>query len=114
MALGKVQVMAKTRQKDLLTKLADVGEEAFTRVAGSQTTARVVESVTGLRERMDELQKRVRGLDELEKRVAKLEKTVAGLEKPKTTRSSSAVSAARKSGSRSSASGTTARKKPSS
>ncbi len=105
--------MVKTRQKDLLTKLADVGEEAFTRVAGSQTTARVVESVAGLRERMDEVQKRVRGLDELEKRVAKLEKTVAGLEKPKTTRSS-AVSPTRKSASKSSASGTTARKKPSS
>jgi hypothetical protein len=103
--------MVKTRQKDLLTKLADAGEEAFTRVAGSQTTARVVESVAGLRERMDELQKRVRGLDELEKRVAKLESVVAGLDKPKTTRSSSP---ARKSPAKGSASGTTARKKTSS
>ena len=97
----------------LRKQLADVGEEAFTRVAGSQKTARVLESVTGLRERMDELQRRVRGLDELEKRVAKLEKTVATLKKPKTTpRSSSAP--VRKSPSKGSASGTTARKKSSS
>lgn len=105
--------MAKTRQNDFLTKLADVGEEAFTRVAGSQTTSRVIESVAGLRVRMDEVQKRVRGLDELEKRVAKLEKTVAGLDKPKTARSSSS-SPVRKSASKSTASGTTARKKSSS
>lgn len=75
--------MAKTRQRDILNRLADVGEEAFTRVAGSQTTARVVETVAGMKERMDEMQKRVRGLDELERRVAKLEQTVEGLSKPK-------------------------------
>jgi uncharacterized membrane protein len=87
-------------KQDILSKLADKGEEAFSRVAGSQTTARVVESVTGLRERMDDVQKKVRGLDELEKRVAKLEKQLADLQKPKAkpkaTRSSSAASAARK------------------
>ena len=80
------------RQKDLLNRLADVGEEAITRVTGSQTTARVMESVTGLRERIDDLQRKVRGLDELEKRVAKLEKQVAELQKPKTTRSRSRTS----------------------
>ena len=91
-----------TKQKDILNRLADAGEEAFSRMAGSQTTARVVETVGGLRERMDELQRKVRGLDELAKRVAKLEEQVADLQKPKTTRS------------RSSASKTTARKTPSS
>jgi len=103
--------MAKTRQKDILNKLADVGEEAISRVAGSQKAARVLESVTGLRERTDELQKRLRGLDELEKRIAKLEKTVARLSKPKATRSSSGA-AERKSPSKSVTSGTTVRKKP--
>ena len=68
-------------QKDLLTRLSDVGEEALSRVAGSPTTARVLESV---RDRMDDVQKKVRGLDALEKRVAKLEKQVADLSKPKT------------------------------
>ena len=74
--------MANEKQ-DILSRLADKGEGALTRVAGSQTTARVVESVTGLRERMDDVQKKVRGLDELEKRVAKLEKQLAELKKPK-------------------------------
>ena len=54
------------QKQDILSRLADKGEGALTRVAGSQTTARVVESVTGLRERMDDVQKKVRGLDELE------------------------------------------------
>lgn len=89
------------RQKDLMSRLADAGEEAFARMAGSQTTTRVVESIGSMRERMDDLQRKVRGIDELEKRVAKLEKEVAALSKPKTTRAKST-------------SGTTARKTPSS
>lgn len=108
--------MVKTRQKDILNRLADAGEEAFSRVAGSQTTSRVFESVAGLRERMDEVQRKVRGLDELERRVVKLEKQVAELQKPKTTtrsRSASRGTAARKTSSGSSSRSAT-RKKPSS
>jgi len=99
--------MAKEKQ-DILSKLADKGEGALSRVASSQTTALVVGSVTGLRERIDDVQKKMRGLDELEKRVAKLEKQLAELQKPKaklkTTRTRSASSPARK---------TTAKKTPS-
>jgi hypothetical protein len=84
------------QKQDILSRLADKGEGALTRVAGSQTTARVVESVTGLRERMDDVQKKVRGLDELEKRVAKLEKQLAELQKPK-AKPKTASSSARKS-----------------
>jgi phage shock protein A len=73
------------KQKDLLTRLSDVGEEALSRVAGSPTTARVIETVGGMRERLDDVQKKVRGLDALEKRVAKLEKKVDELSKPKRT-----------------------------
>ena len=36
-----------------------------------------------MRERMDDVQKKVRGIDELEQRVAKLEKQLADLQKPK-------------------------------
>ncbi|HZB36104.1 MAG TPA: hypothetical protein VE440_08540 [Gaiellaceae bacterium] len=78
-------------QKDLLSRLSDVGEEALSRVAGSPTTSRVLDTVGGMRERLDDVQKKVRGLDALEKRVAKLEKQVEELSKPKrstpTTRS---------------------------
>jgi hypothetical protein len=87
--------MADKSQKDLLTRLSDVGEEALSRVANSQTTARLLDSVGGMRERLDDVQKKVRGLDALEQRVAKLEKQVADLSKPK-TRARSTTSAARK------------------
>lgn len=102
-----VRAMAKTKQ-DILNRLADAGEEAFSRVAGSQTTTRLVEGMTGLRERMDEVQRKVRGLDALEGRVTELEKQVAELQKPKPTR---ARSTARKTTSAPSRS--TTRKKPS-
>jgi uncharacterized protein YoxC len=72
-------------QKDLLTRLSDAGEEALSRVAGSPTTARLLDSMGGMRERLDDVQKKVRGLDALEKRVAKLEKRVEELSKPKRT-----------------------------
>jgi outer membrane murein-binding lipoprotein Lpp len=78
-----VRAMAQRKQKDLLTRLSDVGEEALSRVAGSPTTSRVLDPVGGMRERVDEIQKKVRGLDALEKRVAKLEKRVEELSKPK-------------------------------
>jgi uncharacterized protein (DUF342 family) len=107
--------MARTRQNDILGKLADAGEEALSRVAGSQATARVLETVNGMRERVDELQKRIMGLDRLEKRVAKLEKTVAELQKPKTTRSrSSSGTTARKRTTSGTSSRSTPRKKSSS
>jgi phage shock protein A len=73
------------KQKDLLTRLSDAGEEALSRVAGSPATARVIETVGGMRERLDDVQKKLRGLDALEKRVAKLEKRVEELSKPKRT-----------------------------
>jgi hypothetical protein len=84
--------MAKGRkEKDLLTRLSDAGEDAISRVTGSQATTRVMETVGGMRDRLDDLQKRVRGLDDLEKRVTKLEKRLDDLSKPKrtTTRSRS-------------------------
>jgi uncharacterized small protein (DUF1192 family) len=94
--------MAETnKQKDLLGRLGDAGEEAISRVAGSQTASRLLESVGGARERLDEMQKKLRGLDELEQRVAKLEKQIAEMAKPK-----------RSSSSRSRASSTTRRATP--
>jgi uncharacterized protein YoxC len=79
-----VRAMAQRKQqKDLLTRLSDVGEEALSRVAGSPTTTRLLDTVGGMRDRLDDVQKKVRGLDALEKRVTKLEKRVDELSKPK-------------------------------
>jgi uncharacterized protein YoxC len=104
--------MAQKDQKDLLTRLSDVGEEALSRVAGSQATSRVLESVGGMRERLDDVQKKVRGLDALEKRVAKLEKRVDELSKAKPTTTPRARASTTKRTTTSSRS--TPRKKPSS
>jgi hypothetical protein len=79
-----VRAMAQSpKQKDLLTRLSDAGEEALSRVASSPATTKLFDSVGGMRERVDELQRKVRGLDSLEKRVAKLEKRVDELTKAK-------------------------------
>jgi uncharacterized protein YoxC len=72
-------------QKDLLTRLSDAGEEALSRVAGSSATTRLLETVGGMRERLDDVQRKVRGIDALERRVAELERKVEELSKPKRT-----------------------------
>jgi chromosome segregation ATPase len=69
--------------KDLLTKLADAGEEAITRLAKAPGGEQLTHFAHTMRERMDELQRKVRGLEELERRVEGLEKRVDALSKPK-------------------------------
>ena len=73
--------MARAPQKDLLSRLADAGEEAIQKLADMPGAQRAVEAAGGLRDRLDELQKRVRGIEELERRVAKLEKELAALKR---------------------------------
>ena len=73
--------MAGARRQDLLGRLADLSEEAIQRLAEAPGADRVFHALNGLRERVDELQKRVRGLEELEKRLAALEKKVDRLAK---------------------------------
>jgi uncharacterized caspase-like protein len=72
--------------KDLLTRLADAGEEAIQRLGDVPGGKKVMDAVTGTRDRVDELQKRVRTLGRLETRVRELEKKVQALEKPKPAR----------------------------
>ena len=90
--------MARTAAPDLLSKLVDKGEEALQRVSDAPAAHRMLETVTTLRARVDELQRRVRGLDALEKRVAALEKKVETLsKKPAPARKPAAKPAAKKS-----------------
>lgn len=65
--------MARPR-KDILTRLADAGEEAIARLTDTPGADRMLGAVTSMRDRMDEMQKRIRGLDDLERRVAELER----------------------------------------
>ena len=75
--------MAGSNQKDLLTRLADAGEEALHKVAEMPGATRLMEVTNTLRARTDEIQKRLRGLEALEARVVKLEQRIAALEGPK-------------------------------
>jgi hypothetical protein len=83
--------MAQRRQqKDVVTRLAEQGEEAFQRIAELIGGVRFVEALNPLRERVDELSRRIRSLDPLEKRVSELERRLDALSKPRATRSTAA------------------------
>jgi hypothetical protein len=68
--------MAQRGQKDLLHKLADRGEEAISRLADVPAADRVLNAASGMGKRVDEMQRKLRGLGSLEKRVAALERRV--------------------------------------
>lgn len=68
---------------DLLTKLADAGEEAIGRLSKSPGADQVMGAMQSTRERMDDMQKKVLGIDALEARIAKLEKRLAAVEDKK-------------------------------
>jgi hypothetical protein len=69
-------------QKDAITRLAEQGEEAFQRITDLIGGTRFVEAMNGMRERVDDMSKRLRSLDPLEKRVAELERRLDALSKP--------------------------------
>ena len=71
------------RNKDLLARLADLSEASIQRLAEAPMADRAVQTLRGLADRVDELQRRTRGIDELERRLTALEKKVDSLAKPK-------------------------------
>jgi hypothetical protein len=95
------------KQKDLLSRFADAGEDAFQFISSAPGADRVLGSALGvmhnMRDQIETLSKRVRGIEDLEQRVAKLERELAKL-----SRASKATT------SRASASGTAASSKSSS
>ncbi len=64
----------KTENKDLLTRLRDAGEDALQKVGELPAGKKMLEALNGLRDRVDELQHRMKRMDELEKRIEALEK----------------------------------------
>ena len=64
----------KQQQKDVITRLAATGEEALQKLADLPGGARFVDAANALRDRVDELGKRMRSLDPLERRVTELER----------------------------------------
>jgi hypothetical protein len=82
--------MARPRQRNIVERLADVGEEAIQRIGGAPGADRVVGALTSMRDRVDDLQKRVRGLEGLDKRLGAVERRLDKLEGKGTTRTTTA------------------------
>ncbi len=93
--------------QDLLSKLADRGEDVVGRISDIPGAQKLLEAAGSLKERVDDLQKKVRGLDELERRVAALERKVDQL-----SRSSGGATSARSSGVKKTGTARTTRAKP--
>lgn len=80
-ARKKAASSASVGEKDFVTRLADAGEEALHRLAELPGGQKAIGALNDLRNRVDELAKKVRGIEALEARVAKLEKDVTALKK---------------------------------
>ena len=63
-----------------LTQLASLGEDVIGKASQNPTASRFLQGAVQLRDRVDDLSKRVRGLEQMEKQIAELEKRVAKLE----------------------------------
>jgi len=79
--------------KSIVTRLADAGEDAIQRLGGAPGGDRLVGVLNGLRERVDDMQKRMRALADVEKRLDAVERRLDKVEgKGASTRSKSGPS----------------------
>ncbi len=69
--------------KNPLDRLANLGEELIGKAAQNPAAAKASQGAMQMKDRVDDLSKRVRGLEAMEKRIDKLEKRIAKPEKPK-------------------------------
>jgi hypothetical protein len=75
--------MAKAKKdKDVIARLATRGEDVLNKLAELPGGAKALKAFNELRDRVDELGKKVRGIDALEERIATLERQVAVLKPP--------------------------------
>ena len=66
--------------KSTLDRLTSLGEEVIGKASQNPSLARVVGAATQLKDRVDDLSKRVRGLEGMEKRIGELESRLKKLE----------------------------------
>jgi hypothetical protein len=81
--------------KDLLARLTDLSEGAIQRISEAPGAEKAYQALKGLGDRVDDLQRRMRGFEELEKRLTALEKKVDGMAKPARKTSSTSGSRSR-------------------
>ena len=74
--------------QNLIGRLADAGEDAIQKVGDMPGVQRFLTTLNGLPDRMEEMQRKLRGVEELERRLERLEKRVDDLAKPKRSASS--------------------------
>ena len=79
--------VTETKQRSIVERLADIGEEAIQRIGSAPGGDKLLAAMANMRDRVDDLQKRVRGLEDLDKRVAALERRVDKLDGKSTTSS---------------------------
>jgi TolA-binding protein len=78
--------MAQQKNKDLLSRLADRGEQVVGRITDLPGAKNLIDRTSQLAKSLDDVQKRLRSLGPLEKRVASIEKRLDKLEGKSTTR----------------------------
>jgi hypothetical protein len=88
--------------KNPLSQLATIGEEVIGKAAQNPTASKVLQSAMLMKERVDDLSRRVRGLESMERRIEQLEKRLAKLEGRSKSSSSSSSSSKKKTASASS------------
>jgi hypothetical protein len=81
------------RNKDLLSRFADLSEEVVQRLADAPGADRVLQGLKTLGDKVDELQRRTRGFEELERRLTALEKRMDAMAKPKPPRTTGSAGA---------------------
>ena len=74
----------KTQDTDVISQLADKGEDALRRVVDLPRRI-VVGTMNGVRERLHDVATKLRAIDPLDGRVGAIEKRLDSLEQPKTT-----------------------------
>ena len=74
------------RKPDLLSRLADRGEQVVGRITDLPGAKQLVDRVAALAKGLDDVQKRLRSLDKLERRMTQVEKRIDKLEGKSTTR----------------------------
>jgi hypothetical protein len=72
--------MADPSQRNIVSMLADAGEEAIQRLGNAPGGDRVLGAVNALRERVDDMQKNMRAITTIEKRLDAIEKRLDKIE----------------------------------
>ena len=85
------------KQNDILTRVTELGQEALHKLTEVPGGAKLADMMNDSKARLDEMQKKLRGLDALERRVAKLEQQLAAqTKKPAARKPAAKKPAARK------------------